>query len=501
MKESADDRGAVAVLVALCLVVLIGFAAIAVDSGIAYSDRRQQQSAADVGALAAVQFAKTTLATSHPNCTGLSGKSRAACRGAQEALAVIDGTLPGRYNSAAWAACSDPNDDSQGYTQNSFISDCISFTNSLRRARVLLPGTDVDTAFGRVIGFDSISVGAFAEAGLEFNLSGGVLPFALGPSGAGSNHACFFAQSTSNLNVYPCDGPAGGNFGKLDIRWYGNEEYNAGAAQCTGSTQWRMSINIITGTDHPMEIHNGSTVNDVANCNIIANPVNQVDTQTGNSAGAIADGLFSGVSGFEGRLLCKDGSEGYPAFNYVSSGAACVTINNSHPGALDHTPLWHFLAWNNAACNGSINDRAGMEACLVHYRNTNPTDGSGNPVPLFNDDLAGSTRFGAVPELHANPGGGSGSYNITGFKPVYLETIYLKCNATTCDVAHSPGEPSSGICPDPITPTASSCGWNSNGNKGVEALTAFILTRNMLPDSIDENFPWDPGTLLYNLYR
>ncbi len=55
------DRGATAILVAASLLLLMGFAAIAVDAGIGFSERRQQSSASDVGALAALQFAKTTL--------------------------------------------------------------------------------------------------------------------------------------------------------------------------------------------------------------------------------------------------------------------------------------------------------------------------------------------------------------------------------------------------------------------------------------------------------
>ena len=47
-----DDRGVSAVLVALLLVPLIGFAALAVDLGAVYSERRQLQNGADAAALA-----------------------------------------------------------------------------------------------------------------------------------------------------------------------------------------------------------------------------------------------------------------------------------------------------------------------------------------------------------------------------------------------------------------------------------------------------------------
>jgi hypothetical protein len=497
-----DDRGAVAVLVASCLLLLIGFAAIAVDSGIAYSDRRQQASAADVGALAAVQFAKTTLTATHPDCIGLTNKKDiAACRGAEEAVAVVEGTLPGRYPDADWNGCDDANKPVE-YSIVSAISPCISFTSDLRRARVVMPGTDVETAFGRAIGFDTISVGAFAEAGLEMKISGGVLPFALGPSAASSNQACFFAQDTPTLDIEPCDKNDQGNFGKLDVRWYGNELYGTPSPYCTGQNSWRMTMNIITGTDHPMEPHwkNPGVVNDVTNCDIITNPVDEVVTWTGNAASAIADGLFNGSTGpsYEGRLICKQGNEGYPAFTYDSNGK-CVTINTHHPGPIDHTPLWDFLAWSGGACN-SVTNRAEMAACLADYNTANPG------VPLFTAGIAASPRFGGVPELHSDPlPGASGAYLITGFKPVYLETLYLKCNAKSCETVHSPGENSvaspPAACPDPMTSATTSCGWPLNKKLGVEAISAFILTLDMLPDELADNFPYQDGSLVYNLYR
>ena len=56
-KESVHDRqkGQTLVLVALMMVVLLGMVALALDGGHAYLERRQMQTAADAGALAAVK--------------------------------------------------------------------------------------------------------------------------------------------------------------------------------------------------------------------------------------------------------------------------------------------------------------------------------------------------------------------------------------------------------------------------------------------------------------
>lgn len=52
MRRLDDEDGGITVIIALCLVVFFGFAALAVDVGALYAERRQLQSGADAGALA-----------------------------------------------------------------------------------------------------------------------------------------------------------------------------------------------------------------------------------------------------------------------------------------------------------------------------------------------------------------------------------------------------------------------------------------------------------------
>jgi len=510
--DAGSDRGATALLVALAMVVLMGFAAVAVDSGLGFDERRQQQSAADVGALAAIQFARTGLATTHPDCVGKTGGDLAACRGAEEVLDVVEGTLPGRYSDADWDGCGDASKPAE-YVQESFISDCITFTKNFQQVRVVLPGSEVDTAFAGVIGVDSLSVGAFAEAGLDLDIVGGVLPFAIGPSGAGADQACFAAQSTTNLDIEPCTASSEGNFGKLNLYLYGNGTYGT-PELCSGANSSRMASNIITGSDHPLELVTTTpgSVNDNTNCAVITNPVDQVETWTGNASGAMGTGLFDGIAtpDLEGRLLCKGGlssdtsREDYPLGTYVST--RCEQVNDRHAEALDHSPLWDYIDTgatsevSGGTCapgGGAITNRQEMQNCLQAWKNYGPS----HTRSLFTTDLAASPRFGAIPRLDTDPGNGFSAYGITAFLPVYLETIYLKCNANTCDIVHSPGEDSLGPCPSPLTPTDSSCGWPDNGNKSIAAITAFILTLDMLPDEIADRFPFVDGTISYNLHR
>lgn len=505
--SDSSERGATVVIVAFCLVVLMGFAAVAVDSGVLFSDRRQQQSAADGGALAAIQFAQTGL-TSGIGCTG-TGATYATCRGAEEAIAVVDGTLPGRYPLSDWLACTDP-DKPAKFTRTSVITGpCISFTNNFQESRVVMPGTDVDTTFARIIGTDSVNVGSFAEAKLDIEQSADILPFAIGPTGAGQSQSCLYAQSTAQLDITPCEASSSGNFGKLDLSLYGNT--TLGTTQVCGNTfpQEKMATNLATGADHPLEKGSDSpgTVNEVTNCPNIANPVDEIPVQTGSAAQGISDGLFYGVGppaitpSLEGRLMCKDGDSGELPGKISSS---CINVWAAFPEALDHTPLWQFIdpganAEASGQCpSGGIDNRAEMSACLAAWRAWPGT----HTIPLFTDSLRTSPRFAAVPILSSDPSGGSGNYSIIDFRPVYIETIYMKCNANSCDTIHSPGEASAGACPSTVLPTTSACGYGGNGNpNAIEALTGYVMTEDMLPASIRENFPGEVGTIVFNLSR
>ncbi|HET9648415.1 MAG TPA: pilus assembly protein TadG-related protein, partial [Microlunatus sp.] len=55
MQRLREERGAIAVIVAILMVALIGFVAIAVDVAAMWSEKRQLQNGADAGALAIAQ--------------------------------------------------------------------------------------------------------------------------------------------------------------------------------------------------------------------------------------------------------------------------------------------------------------------------------------------------------------------------------------------------------------------------------------------------------------
>ncbi|WP_323959098.1 pilus assembly protein TadG [Arthrobacter sp. JZ12] len=68
------EHGAVAVIVAILLVVLLGFAALAVDMGLLYSEKAQLQNGADAGALSIAQACAKDDAD--PKCSGTSSLAK-----------------------------------------------------------------------------------------------------------------------------------------------------------------------------------------------------------------------------------------------------------------------------------------------------------------------------------------------------------------------------------------------------------------------------------------
>ncbi|TKV29509.1 pilus assembly protein TadG [Arthrobacter sp. NamB2] len=74
VRRPDHEQGAVSVLVALLMVVLLGFAALAVDVGLLYSEKAQLQNGADAGALAIAQKCATDL--NHSECATTSPLAR-----------------------------------------------------------------------------------------------------------------------------------------------------------------------------------------------------------------------------------------------------------------------------------------------------------------------------------------------------------------------------------------------------------------------------------------
>lgn len=175
-----DESGAVAVVVALLVVTLLGISAFTADLGVAYVNKRQLQTAADAGALgAAGVFAS---GTSTNGCAGmLTSRSGAAQTEAVSKVAVND-------NDAAPAT-------------PTFEPSCV---DSALQVRVTAAATS-PSFFGRIFGRNNYPVNrtATATVGVASSVGAGLRPLALCSRD-------LLALTTFPTPVMKFEGPSGG---------------------------------------------------------------------------------------------------------------------------------------------------------------------------------------------------------------------------------------------------------------------------------------------------
>jgi Flp pilus assembly protein TadG len=161
-RRCADERGAVAVMLAIMLTMMLGITALVVDLGNARQQRRSAQNSVDAAALAAGETVEAGNGTINWDAVVSQVKKYAQ---------VNNGIAP-----SEWAGCSDASAFAfQPDTANS--NTCISADrstwpavssstvgNTVNRIRVRLPETSVKTYFGKILGIDSLTTGATATA-------------------------------------------------------------------------------------------------------------------------------------------------------------------------------------------------------------------------------------------------------------------------------------------------------------------------------------------------
>ena len=205
--DASSESGISAVLIAVCLTMLIGFAAFVLDTGALYTERRELQVGADAGALALAQDCARS------NCTNLSSKA--------DELADLN-SADGQSTATAQL---------QGAAS-------VEVVNRTRDAGANIDGdaSTVDFHFARIFGLNGDPVSARAVATwfnpsggttlpltfslCEWNLTGGLNGLTPGPPYSGPVDVIFFHDPTVSNGAGVCPaGPAGqdipGGFGWL----------------------------------------------------------------------------------------------------------------------------------------------------------------------------------------------------------------------------------------------------------------------------------------------
>ena len=446
----------------LLLVLLLGIGGLVVDIGFASQKERQVQNAADAAAHAAAQ--------SLPN---LSDSLSIAQSFANE-------NLPN--GNFAWSTCT----DSKHLAVVSTATQCISFDSSFSEVRVKMPRQTLPTGLARAIGFNSLEVGAVAQARVVGAGLGSVLPFGL-YSGFSSGLTCLKTAS-GGLSQAPCTDPVTGNFNLLDITQYGNATLET-PTRCGNSFQAdRMIDNIGIGVDHALTVWKGPL--DIVDACGVPGP-DTVPPRTGNNQSAFDTGMLHARPGLgdisdsgPGRLArtayatataAGIAIDNKPLWEYIPNGlpttgpdavpASCR--RETFTAALATTPVLEQQAALQAALQACFTDYAdGSFSGAVFTANTNPF-GKEVPVDLYDIQLAG--RFAYVPQFieSAPPTGNSGDLSISTFRPIFIQELFAGCDSNSCSVHFEPGP------------------WNTGSmgasNDQARAITGWVFDPNMLP--------------------
>jgi hypothetical protein len=447
LKSVRDERGAAAVLIAMSLFLLMGIAAIAIDLSVGFNERRQDQTAADVGVMAG---AVDTLA------------SNITIR--DQILDFTRRNVVSEYTDAEWQAlwesCEDPERADLNAEGFSFAPapppagwatptgdlECISFDGG-GFVRVKLPSLAFATSFGRVLGVDELETSADAIARIGSRGGGGILPFGLLSTASDGQHVCLRDASGGHAEE-PCDGPDSGNFGALESPHYGTQP-DGPAQNCTGSPKKDvLAVNIAYGIDHRIAL------------DADGNPSNEVrDTCSEMDNGLAPDTLntFTGLSNGTQEGLATGPVPGGIIAPRLQQGANPKRSVYGHP--LDDKPLWEYIDpgvtsgipaicqrstftpspinlvdWDGDGTLDEHNSWEHLSACLTAYV------AGGHTTQLFVESLDESPRFAYVPQFWEDSFGSGNSWrHILRFKATWLQATWWRKGGTTT-VFH-PGEP------------------------------------------------------------
>jgi hypothetical protein len=465
---SKEQSGAILVMSALVIVVVMVFAALTTDLGAAWAQRRHNQSAADAGALAAaLEIGETT--PLEPAMV-------------DAAIDYATRNLGGAFTSgdptpAEWLACSD-SDRPAGYQplrdSAGNLIDCISL-HSIGIVRVRLPVQNVPTAFASVIGINEIPTNGVAEADRQPPL-GGVRPFGI-TSGLDPGEVCLRTGASPSPD---CARNEEGEFRALDLAMYGHPV--TGADRICGSAKSgdRYKINTARGVDHFL-LARGADPYRLSGCSssdsIGGVPLpNAIPTIQGIGSNLLLDALI-GVETFPydagvpsaSLPLLRQGSNPKRTINHLGT-----------PLSVDNKPLWEFIdpsyTWNGDVKIACVDPdwtalattvvpeaaTAQMTACLNTWQDEDDV------TPLFDTSVLESPRLAVVPEFVEGSwadkpiDGDTNEKTILRFRAVFINALNFSCGPSGCDIEFVPGTGSTAI----IIPPPS---------KSLDQLTGFVL--------------------------
>lgn len=472
-----DDRGATAIFLAMTLLLLIGVAAVAIDLAQGWNERRQDQTSVDIAAVAgALSYGESNTSV------------------ADEVMAAARENLDTTYSNAEWDALwtgptcvwEPPNTAFIRADSSLGPIDCIGLHPDFVWVR--LPDQLVNTSFGGVIGFNSLSTRAEATVTLLGDAAGGALPFAI-RGNAGSGEVCL---DTGPNPEDPCDGNESGSFGNIAPPLFGNEALNT-SPSCSSQSSANNFVpeSIAMGIDHILWEFTGTAWgnagwdpdDNTSNNDVRSNSDTHLDEciDVGESIAKAKDGVpINTVYIDTGNSTKDDVTEGMITGTGFSDGkdARLTRTTNGvtrevHGYELDNNALWDFLIDESvhgvSGCDGTTirglatidekNDA--MRTCLENY----PSSGG---IQLFTDGILETPRIGVAPRLwHNNLGSGITFRPIQSFDVIYIHGIWFKDGGDI--VPFFPGDGNVSF---------------SDGTMPIEQVTAYLLHDDMVSDEV-----------------
>lgn len=419
-RRRRDEEGAIAIVFAICSVLLFGFAAIAVDLGDAYARKRDIQTQADLAALAA--------GAQLPDHAG----TRPQIMQALQQYAAGNRTLG--QDTTTWNFVDA--DPANGFVE--FDGDDV--------VRVTAPAADVDFGFAGVLGVTGTRVAA--EAAAEVRTPATALPFFV-PA------MCSWGDVTvvgdpppgHDSSDGPCAGANDGNFGAL---WFPRDDES--------SVTTTAARNILEGIQHTLAAFEGyagplDACAGEYGAVTVSNPpaedgpgVNCLETDTGNVMQAATDGFIRGVGGDRGRLNAIE----HP------TAPGCDPTGSGQSNAL----VLGTLINNEVLTCYFTNDTSTLAD--VGQPTLDPAD-----VHMISPAIFDSPRFFWLPVIEDPSSGGSGSFAILGFRGAFLT-----------------GQPGNATRVDPHTSETVAAGNGLQiGSSKVQGLSVALINPDALPET------------------
>jgi hypothetical protein len=513
-----DESGAILPLVAIFLIMLLGFAALGVDVSAAYSERTEAQSVADAAVLAAALEHLTTDSPTGQDLYGLVTSYTSLNWGTK---APTD---------ADWVACQDTakpadyiliQDTSSNPPQP--ISDCISLkqvNGEPALLRVRLPAWDMPTAFAGVLGWDSLAISAIATAELRYSESTKVLPFSV-PANP-SLEECMATPPSGLLpgDTVPCNGPSQGNFGIIDTPWFGaGDPHYTTASGCPNNPNFNTMAphNLAIGLDHLIQKWPTPSSLPTVGSNLPNNHP-RADSCASAAGGIIPSVLLTQPGNTQsagGKALLQQGFIGNdpsptPAdlpgrlrqlSSPAASGDRLAIDTTSWDFNVDNVGLWEYLTNSGSKdpCATTNFDGSVVGRDLTNQLLTCLTATPSASTADFNKDLLLSPRFAIVPMLNYTSGQQFGNkwWAVMELVPVYLQSTWYDCtngketeclfqpdnftpdptNRDTYSVLFNPGEGSESPC----YLKNGTCVKPSTSRFQLMGLSALVLDWDLLP--------------------